>query len=89
MEFANDALCQSTGNRSTHLDDDEEHGVRPKEFPNEDMKIKWIKGWYAEYQHFTDNLPKHLRQRVMICNHPGEIDTFSDRVIQKAIMLRR
>ena len=50
---------------------------------------KRIKGWYAEYQHFTDNLPKHLRQRVMICNHPGEIDTFSDRVIQKAIMLSR
>jgi deoxyadenosine/deoxycytidine kinase len=73
----------------THLDDDEKHGVRPKEFPNEEMKIKWIKGWHAEYQHFTDNLPKHLRQRVMICNHPSEIDTFSDRVIQKAMMLRR
>jgi deoxyadenosine/deoxycytidine kinase len=72
-----------------HLHDDETHGIRPKEFPDEEMKVKWIKGWYAEYQHFTDNLPEHLRQRVIICKDAGEINTFSDMVIQKAIRLRR
>ncbi|WP_337013650.1 deoxynucleoside kinase [Pantoea sp. AS142] len=71
-----------------HIQHDEMHGVRPAEFPDEDMKVKWIKGWHEEYQHFIDNLPKHLRQRVMICNHPDEIDNFSDTAIQKAILLR-
>ncbi|WP_244588189.1 deoxynucleoside kinase, partial [Escherichia coli] len=50
-----------------HLNDDEIHGVRPEEFPDEEMKIKWITGWHAEYQHFTDNLPLHLRERIMVC----------------------
>ncbi|VEI21179.1 Deoxynucleoside kinase [Serratia plymuthica] len=72
-----------------HLQDDKIHGVRPEEFPDEDMKVKWIKGWHDEYQHFMNNLPEHLRQRMMICNHPDYIDTFSDIVIQKAMLLRR
>ncbi|QCT18581.1 deoxynucleoside kinase [Jejubacter calystegiae] len=72
-----------------HLHDDEMHGIRPQEFPDEDMKLKWIKGWYSEYRHFVDNLPEHLRQRVMICHHPDEIDTFSDMIFQKAMLLRR
>jgi len=72
-----------------HLKYDEIHGIRPEEFPNEDIKVKWIKGWHKEYQHFMDNLPEHLRQRVMICSHPDEIDTFSDTVIHKAMLLRR
>ncbi|MFG1172208.1 deoxynucleoside kinase [Erwiniaceae bacterium CAU 1747] len=72
----------------THIHNDETHGVRPEEFINEEMKVKWIKGWYAEYQNFTDNLPEHLRKRVMICNHPDEIETFSNKVIQKAMTLR-
>lgn len=71
-----------------HLNDDEIHGVRPEEFPDEAMKEKWITGWHAEYQHFTDNLPVHLRERIMVCDHPDDIDVFSDKVIQKAIMLR-
>lgn len=73
----------------SHIRDDETHGIRPEEFTDKEMKVKWIKGWHAEYQKFTDNLPEHLRQRVMICNHPDEIDTFSNSVIQKAMMLRR
>jgi hypothetical protein len=73
----------------SHIHDDEIHGIRPEEFTDKEMKVKWIKGWHAEYQNFTDNLPEHLRQRVMICNHPDEIDTFLNRVIQKAMMLRR
>ena len=73
----------------SHIHDDEIHGIRPEEFTDKEMKVKWIKGWHAEYQNFTDNLPEHLRQRVMFCNHPDEIDTFSDRVIQKAMILRR
>lgn len=72
-----------------HLHNDETYGVRPKEFPDEKMKVKWIKGWYAEYQHFTDNLPEHLRQRVIICKQASEINAFSEMVIQKAMMLRR
>jgi deoxyadenosine/deoxycytidine kinase len=72
-----------------HLQDDETHGIRPREFPGEDTKVKWINGWHAEYQHFIDNLPDHLRPRVMICNHPDEIDNFTDRVFQKAMLLRR
>lgn len=73
----------------THLNDDEMHGIRPEEFPDEDVKAKWIKGWHAEYQHFVDNLPAHLHQRVITCNHPDEVDTFSDMLIEKAMMLRR
>ncbi|EHO4881342.1 hypothetical protein RBH58_28805 [Escherichia coli] len=41
----------------------------------------------CEYQHFTDNLPLHLRERIMVCAHPDDIDDFSDKVIQKAIMM--
>ncbi|WP_414148790.1 deoxynucleoside kinase [Erwinia sp. BNK-24-b] len=73
----------------THLQNDEKYGIRPREFINEDTKVKWIKGWHAEYQHFIDNLPEYLRQRVMTCNHPDKIDSFSDMVIQKAMLLRR
>lgn len=71
-----------------HLNDDEIHGVRPEKFPDEAIKVKWSTGWHAEYQHFTDNLPVHLRERIMVCDHPDDIDVFSDKVIQKAMMLR-
>ncbi|EJN3623790.1 hypothetical protein NPW74_004848 [Escherichia coli] len=47
-----------------HLNDDEIYGVRPEEFPDEEMNIKWITGWHAEYQHFTDNLPLHRKRSV-------------------------
>ncbi|WP_435930449.1 hypothetical protein [Dryocola sp. BD613] len=50
--------------------------------------IEPFTGWHAEYQHFTDNLPVHLRERIMVCDHPADIDVFSDKVIQKAMMLR-
>ncbi|MEE7142830.1 hypothetical protein Q0S65_26490, partial [Escherichia coli O178:H7] len=42
----------------------------------------------CEYQHFTDNLPLHLRERIMVCAHPDDIDDFSDKFIQTAMMLR-
>ena len=65
------------------------HGIRPEEFPDEEMKIKWITGWHAEYQNYIENLPDHLRQRVLVCNRPDDIEVFSDMIIQKAIFLRR
>lgn len=71
-----------------HINDDEIHGVRPEEFPDEAMKIEWITGWHAEYQRFIDNLPIHLRERIMVCNHPNNIEDFSNKVIQKAMMMR-
>ena len=71
-----------------HLESDEIHGIRPKEFPSEEMKSKWITGWHAEYQNYLDNLPEHLRQRVMVCNHPDDIEAFSDMIIQKTTFLR-
>ncbi|EMG9279607.1 TPA: deoxynucleoside kinase [Enterobacter cloacae] len=72
-----------------HLKNDEMHGIRPEEFPDEEMKIKWITGWHAEYQNYIENLPDHLRQRVLVCNRPDDIEVFSDMIIQKAIFLRR
>lgn len=72
-----------------HLKNDEMHGIRPEEFPNEEMKYKWITGWHAEYKNYRDNLPEHLRQRVLVCNHPDDIETFSDMIIQKAMFIRR
>ncbi len=71
-----------------HLKNDEMHGIRPEEFCNEDMKFKWITGWHAEYQNFMNNLPEHLRERVMICNHPDDIENFSDMILQKSKLLR-
>nr|WP_256376524.1 deoxynucleoside kinase [Xenorhabdus sp. KK7.4] len=72
-----------------HLHADETHGIRPKEFPDEVTKIKWIKGWHDEYQYFLNNLPENLRNRVMICQGPDNINEFSDIVINKINMLRR
>ncbi|MEQ2025606.1 deoxynucleoside kinase [Xenorhabdus szentirmaii] len=72
-----------------HLHDDETSGIRPEEFPDETTKVKWIKGWYDEYQCFLNKLPENLRDRVMICQHPDNIDSFSDTVINKINMLRR
>ena len=63
--------------------------ISPEEFPDEEMKIKWITGWHAEYQNYIENLPDHLRQRVLVCNRPDDIEVFSDMIIQKAIFLRR
>ncbi|EHH4589019.1 deoxynucleoside kinase, partial [Escherichia coli] len=71
-----------------HLNDDETQGIRPREFPDEALKVKWITGWHTEYQHFTDNLPEHLRERVILCDNPDNIGVFSEKIIQKAIMLR-
>jgi len=82
-------LNYPTAHSLMHLKDDEIHGVRPQEFPDEAMKIRWITGWHAEYQHFIDNLPVHLRERIMVCNNPDDIDFFCNKVIQKAIMIRR
>ncbi|MCM5697988.1 deoxynucleoside kinase [Leclercia sp. LTM01] len=73
----------------SHLKNDEMQGIRPEEFPNEEMKIKWISGWHAEYQNYVDNLPEHLSQRVQVCNHPDNIESFSDKIIQKIMFLRR
>ncbi|MBC8953049.1 deoxynucleoside kinase [Xenorhabdus sp. PB62.4] len=72
-----------------HLHADEIHGIRPREFPDEVTKVKWIKGWHDEYQYFLNNLPENLRSRVMICQRPDNIDEFSDIVINKINMLRR
>ncbi|PHM65249.1 deoxynucleoside kinase [Xenorhabdus stockiae] len=72
-----------------HLHADETHGIRPKEFPDEVTKIKWIKGWHDEYQYFLNSLPENLRSRVMVCQGPDNINEFSDIVINKINMLRR
>ncbi|MEQ1961680.1 deoxynucleoside kinase [Xenorhabdus khoisanae] len=72
-----------------HLNYDEIHGIRPKEFPDEITKFKWIKGWHDEYQYFLNKLPESLRDKVMICQNPDKIDAFSDTVINKINMLRR
>lgn len=85
IAFINYPLEQSLA----HLHNDESSGVRPKEFPNEKIKSEWIEGWYAEYQKFVENLPEHLRQRVVTCNHPNEIDEFSNMLIEKMMILRK
>ncbi|MBD2799241.1 deoxynucleoside kinase [Xenorhabdus sp. M] len=82
-------LDYSTEYSLLHLHDDETSGIRPEEFPDETTKVKWIKGWYDEYQCFLNKLPENLRDWVMICQHPDNIDSFSDTVINKINMLRR
>lgn len=72
-----------------HLKHDEINGIRPKEFPDEATKVKWITGWHTEYQRFTDKLPVHLRERVMACTHPDDIENFTTLVTNKAMTLRR
>lgn len=72
-----------------HLHNDETQGIRPQEFPDEQTKKRWIDGWHREYQSFEDSLSEPLRQRVITCYHPEEIDTFFEKVFQQVLTLRR
>lgn len=72
-----------------HLHYDEIRGIRPEEFPNEATKIKWIKGWYDEYQCLLNKFPENIRDKVLICQNPDKINTFFDTVIKKINMPRR
>jgi len=73
----------------SHLNRDERSGVRPKEFPKEELKQRWVEGWHSEYQFFVNKLPAHLRQRVLICQQPEDVDEFFENICQEVLMIRR
>ncbi|MDW6093602.1 deoxynucleoside kinase [Vibrio rhizosphaerae] len=66
-----------------NLFNDELKGIRPREFPDEATKQRWIHGWGEEYQSLIDNLPTHLQARVVEYNQQMTIEDITKLVINK------
>ncbi|SJN55062.1 Deoxyguanosine kinase [Vibrio ruber DSM 16370] len=66
-----------------NLSNDESKGIRPREFPDEATKQRWIHGWGEEYQSLIDNLPTHLKERVVEYNQQMTVETITNLVINK------
>ncbi|AVZ82715.1 deoxynucleoside kinase [Edwardsiella ictaluri] len=71
-----------------NIKNDELKGIRPREFPNPELKEKWITGWFDEYQGFTQNLPRELKENVIIYNKKKTIDELLSEVINKITGIR-